>query len=272
MTFQKKNVSGAAEKTEKNDIGASEVKLKRELYEKDQELEELRKEVETIKKAKPVSDPISQAPDMTLITQMQAQINTLQSQVIGAAQGKKLLFRQPTASDVIPMEQAITFTARSVIYIVASYVDSMGLEKLPPFKLIIFQYAASDIRKEGREEEIKNFSQFTTNLQPEIDFLRSHPLYGISFSENTNEMMNEDTKEMQFKERVALQLANAVPESIFEKARDLKIPNWEKKSPNELKYYIIRAMTDTYKKEEKELQEDIVRRQSLGNMVLHNKE
>jgi predicted RNase H-like nuclease (RuvC/YqgF family) len=146
MTFQKKTSSAGTEKNEKDNIGASEVKLKRELYEKDQELEELRRQLQ--KKEIEVPVPIkTQAPDLDIINQMQQQINNLSMQVIGAAQGKKLLFRQPTPADIIPMEEAITFTARSVIYIVASYIDKNGLEKLPPFKLITFQYAASDIRK-----------------------------------------------------------------------------------------------------------------------------
>jgi hypothetical protein len=85
-------------------------------------------------------------------------------------------------------------------------------------------------------------------------------------------MMNEDAKDIQFKERVALQLANAVPESIFEKARELKVPNWQKKSANELKFYIIKSLTEEYKQKERELQEDIVRRQTLGAAMLHNKE
>jgi hypothetical protein len=263
-------ISDSTEKNEKNKSGVeSEIKLKRELYEKDKELEELRKELER-SKVKPGIQ--SDAPGMELIHQLQGQISQLNQQVMGAAQGKKLLFRKPTVDDLLPMEEAITFTARSVIYIVASYTDHQGLEQLPPFKLIVFNYAASDIRKEGREEEIKNFSQYTTNLKPEIEFLRNHPYYGVTFSENTNEMMGMDTKEMEFKERAATQLANAVPESIFEKARELNISNWQKKSPNELKHLIVNEMSRIYKKEAQELQDNILRRQTLGNLVLNNKE
>jgi len=256
-------------KENKSDVVAD-VKHKRELYEKNKELEQKDKELEELRKQLEKKPEVAQAPDQGIITQLQAQIDQLSRQVVGAAQGHKLLFRQPTAADL--QDEAIVFTARSVIYIVASYTDSRGLEQLPPFKLIIFQYAASDIKKDGREEEIKNFSQYTTNLKPEIEFLRNHPFYGITFSENTNEMMNEDTKETQFKTRAALQLSTMSPEGIFSRARELGISDWAKKSAAELRFAIVQKMTGLYKKEAQDLQDEIIRRRVLGSAVLQNKE
>lgn len=257
------------EKKEKSSVDA-EVKLKRRIYEKDQELEKKDKEIEKLKSQLEDKPQSSQAPDEGVINQLQAQIDQLSKQVIGATQGKKLLFRQPTAADL--QDEAITFTARSVIYIVASYTDSRGLEQLPPHKLIVFNYAASDIRKDGREEEIKNFSQYTTNLTTEIEFLRSHPFYGITFSENTNEMMNEDTKQIEFRTRAATQLSIMAPEDVFNRARELGIPNYGKKSALELKHLIVNKMAEIYKKEAEDLQNDILRRRALGSVALQKQE
>jgi hypothetical protein len=258
-------------KENKSDVIAD-VKAKKELYEKNQELDEKNKEIERLRKQLETKE-VTQAPNQELINQLNtqaAQIDQLSRQVMGAAQGKKLLFRQPIAADL--QDESIVFTARSVIYIVASYTDSRGLEQLPPFKLIMFQYAASDIKKDGREETIKNFSQYTTNLKPEIEFLRNHPLYKITFSENTNEMMNEDTKEFQFRESAALQLSTMAPENVYNRARELKIPNWEKKSAAELRFTIVQRMSELYKTEAAALQDDIIRRRVLASAVLQNKE
>jgi hypothetical protein len=270
------NESVATEKKEKkenkSDV-AAETKAKRELYEKNQELEQKDKEIEKLRKQLETKPEATQVPNQELINQLNtqaAQIDQLSRQVMGAAQGKKLLFRTPVATDL--QDESVVFTARSVIYIVASYTDSRGLEQLPPFKLLMFQYAASDIKKDGMEETIKNFSQYTTNLKPEIEFLRNHPLYGITFSENTNEMMNEDTKAFQFRERAALQLSAMSPENIFNRARELKIPNWEKKSASELRFAIIQTISDIYKKDAKALEDELIRRRVLASAVLSNKE
>ena len=152
MPFQKKvkdpepidngtgsNASVAAEKNEKKESNvAAEVKAQKELYKKNQENEELRAELAALKKKQAEPVAITQAPDQGQIEELRAQINLLSSQVRGGASGGKLMFRSPVASDLIPTSEAITFTARSVIYIVASYMDKRGLECLPPFKLIIF--------------------------------------------------------------------------------------------------------------------------------------
>jgi hypothetical protein len=247
-------------KKEKKNGVAAEVKAQREIYQKNQEIEELKKKLELAEQPKPVT---TAAPGLNEINELKAQVQLLASQVRTGATGDKLKFRMPVASDLVPADKAVTFTARAVFYVVGSYMDSSGIEQLPPFKLITFLYAASDIRKEGREEEIKNFSTYTTRLQPEIDFLRASPYYGIQFGENTNEMMKEDSKEISFKTAAATALASATPEDIYAKAEQLKIPNYRNKSASELRGPIISRMIEDYKKEEEALQKEIIQRNML---------
>ena len=259
------NTSANTEKKEKKESGiAAEVKVQRELIKKNEEIEELKKELEFAKQQKESQKTqVSHTLDEGAIGELRAQVNLLAGQLRQGATGDRLKFRQPVATDLVPPEKAITFTARAVFYVVGSYLDRDGIEQLPPFKLITFLYAASDIRKEGREEEIKNFSQYTTRLQPEIDYLRNSPYYGIQFGENTNEMMKEDSKEISFKTAAATALACATPEDIFAKAEQLKIPNYRTKSASELRGPIISRMIDEYKTQEADLQREILNR----NMV-----
>jgi hypothetical protein len=262
------NESVNTEKKEKKNVSAAtDIELQKKLYKKDQELEDLRAELEEARKVK-ASVKVTE-PTPNVIDQLQAQINQLSSQLLQGVRGQKTLYRTATAADIA--KESITFTARAVHYIVASYTDSLGLEKIPPFKLINFQYAASDIRKDGKEEEIKSFSQYSTNLQPEIDFLRGHPYYGVTFSENTNEMMNEDTKETQFKLQAANQLSAMAPEEVYARAKEYNIPDYMMQSASTLKFAIIAEMSKVYKKEAEALANDILRRRALATMI-DNKE
>ena len=167
-----------AEKNKNEKISAEDIKEKRALLEAqdalEQKDEEIKKLAAELAKAKTAS-LTEQVPDSGTIAQLQAQVELLSRQVLSGATGTKLRFREPTAADLVPEGEEVTFTARNVLYVVASYRDHRGLEKMPPHKLIVFQYAASDVRKEGREETVRNFSQYTTNLKTEIAYLRDHP-------------------------------------------------------------------------------------------------
>jgi hypothetical protein len=275
MAEQSKKAS--EEKIKKSDE-AAEIKAKRELYEQKQELaaykEELERAKEELRAAKALTkeSKTTAVPDNSIIESLKAQVEGMQRQMVGLApNSSKLMFREPTEADLVPPGEEITFTARSVLYVVASYRDYRGIEKLPPHKLIVFQYAASDIRKDGKEEQIINFSQYTTNLKTEIEFLRSHPFYGITFGENTTEMANEDVNETQYKVRAATALSAATPEVIFQRAQEYNLPNWRSKTVEQLRYLIVDAMAKEYKADYKRQQEDIVKRQALARLANNDK-
>jgi len=272
--------ASALKQNEKN-LGDVDVKTKRELYEKNQELKvredeiaTLKAELEFFKNQPAVPVPTTNAaPDLSLVDQLRNQVEILSRQVMGLApNASKLMFREPNVHDLVPEGEEITFTSRSVLYVVASYRDHRGIEKLPPHKLIIFQYAASDIRKEGREEQVVNFSQYTTNLKTEIEFLRSHPYYGITFGENTTEMVNEDINESRYKITAATQLSTMPPEVIFDRAKDYKIPNFRSKSAEQLRHLIVSEMAKEFKAENKRQLDDIIRRQALRHLVNNDKD
>ena len=268
------NGPDASDEIKKEKTGAAaDIQIKRELYDKKKELEAKDEELEFIKKElaaiKITKVGPTQVVESDALKLMEARINELSRQIVSGVRGEKTLFRSPTPLDL--QDDSITFTSRAVFFVVGSYLDKNGLEQIPPHKLIIFTYQASDIRKEGKEDVIKNFSQFTTNLKTEIAFLRSHPHYGITFSENTNEMMDEDTKDTQFKVRAANQLATLPPEAIFDRAKEYKIANWQGKNAEELRYLIVHKMAEEFKAEAKKLSEDILRRRILASSLINEK-
>jgi hypothetical protein len=255
-------------------LSAAEIKSRKKLLEVQDKFERAEEEKQklTAQLTELKNKPVAAVPDSGTIEQLKAQVELLSRQVTSGATGAKLRFREPTAADLVPAGEEVTFTARNVLYVVASYRDHRGLERMPPHKLIVFQYAASDVRREGKEETVKNFSQYTTNLKTEIDYLRDHPYYGIAFSENTNEMMDEDMLDTQFKIRAATQLASATPENIYARAEQYKIQNFRSKSANQLRILVVNAMATEFKKENKSLNDELLKRRALGQMVLNQKE
>jgi len=162
-------------------------------------------------------------------------------------------------------EESIVFTARSILYVVGSYKNSKGVDVLPPHGPIVFQYAASDIRKEGQEQHILNYCQYTTNLKTEIAYLNSHPHYGITFSSNANEMMAEDMRETQFKVRAASMVSAMSQQAIFEKCKQYKIA-YHAKQMETLKIMIIHKMSEEFSAQSKLIESERLKRMAVGAM------
>lgn len=277
MTNKKVEDFQDPEKAKETGNELPDVTIRKELYAKDQQIlkreEEIRILKEQLGKKTTGSVVTDTVPDMNAVESLKAQVEFLTRQMTGLApMGNKLMFREPTPADLVPEGEEVTFVARSVLYVVASYRDYRGIEKLPPHKLIVFQYAASDIRKEGSEDKILNFSQYTTNLKTEIDFLRGHPFYGITFGENTDEMANEDVYEIQYKTRAATMLATMSPESIYQRAEIYKIPNWRQRSAEQLRSLIVVEMSKEFRREYEAQQKELVQRQALRQMAKKDKE
>ena len=246
--------------------------LKQSLVEKDTKIAEMENQfnslLETLTALKETRKESNKGDDT--LTKLQTEIDLLSRQVGMNRQfgDNKKLFREATAADL--QDEKITFTARSVLYVVASYRDHRGLEVLPPHKLIVFEYAASDIRKEGNEENIRSFCQYTTNLKTEIEFLRGHPQYGIMFGENLTHMMTEDSDEIQFRARAASELAALPPEAIFDRAQGMNIPGFREKTAEQLRSILVNRMSTQFRQEAEAQKNELARRRVLAMSAKDN--
>jgi len=268
------------EKEKSNEIEGNEVvaSLQEELKNKEKAIEDLQGLIFKLQEAsqqqasdKPKKSDIDIATLRQQVESLTTQLTALsQQRAVTTPQGARVLFREPVASDL--QEDSVTFTARSVLYVVGSYRDHRGLEVIPPHRLITFSYAASDVRKDGREEEIRNYSQYTTKLKTEIDFLRNHPHYGITFSENLHNMMQEDVLDIRFKANAASQLAALPPEAIFERAMEYKIPNANQKSADQLRQLLVEIMSSEFKQAEKDMQAEATKRRVMALASITAKE
>lgn len=255
-------------------ISNEEVELRKQLRDLEKENKKLKEEAqavtqEEVKESK-VETPVLPVEVQTILENLRSEINTLKGQVAFGAvgDGKKPKFRPITPADW--QEEMITFNARSVLYIAASYINSKGMEVLPPHKLIVFEYTASDIRKDGREEEVINFCHYTTNLKSEIEFLRGHPHYNISFSENTHEVLKGDLWDTQYKIRAASMVSALSPETIYERAKSYGIA-YHSMSMEEIKARIINEMAAEAKKDKATRNSELAKRIAVGMDYLTHK-
>jgi hypothetical protein len=247
------------------------------LQKKVKELEKKLEEQQLAKAAETTADPILPTATPTQMDDRDRQINELTAQV-------KLLADQVLTTQTLPgrdrpkykpvppddyQEVGVTFSARRVFFVIGSYMNHKGIEVLPPYKLFKFQYAASDIRKDGMETEIVNSCTFTTHLKGEIEYLRDHPLYGIEFFENLNETMSADSMYREFRVRAAQQVVAMTDEAVINNAHQMGIDEVDRKSTKTLRHLVANLLGDQYVKEAKELDSETMRGRLLSQPKEH---
>lgn len=251
-----------AQKTETASSKASnrEKELQQKLRDAEKKAEALEIKLQSVNRAPAVQQS---AEVEAVIQNLQKEIEDMKRNQATAApvilqDGKRPKYRDVTPDDI--QEDTVTFYARCTLKVVSSYMDENGMEKLPPHKIITMNYAASDIRQDGKEQEILNFCSYTTKLKSEIEYLRNHPEYGITITEGMKEAAGHNVKEYQFKTKAAEQVASMSPEAIADYARMMKVPNWMKKSNKELKLIIVEAIVKDYMKQAEELSDELQKR------------
>jgi len=171
--------------------------------------------------------------------------------------GKKPKYRTVMPEDILPTEESVTFTARCTNKVIPGYLDQHGREILCPHKMIMLKFAASDIRQDGKEQDIINFCTYSTHLKSEIEFLRNHPEFGYTFSDNMNEVAGHDPKEYQFRTKAAEQIGSMSPESVVGYAEMLRVPGWQSMSNKQLKGIILDHLVKEFKQQANDLQDKL---------------
>lgn len=195
---------------------------------------------------------------MTVIENLSKKIEELERrpQQVQTIDGKKPKYQTKDPKDLLPDGEGVTFTARYVLKVIPGYMDATGLEVVAPYGIISMKYAASDQRMDGKEEEIINFCSYTTRWKKEIEFLRGHPEFGVTFNDNMNKVAASNPKEHQFRSQAGHAVSGMSPESVLSYADQYKI-NADKKSIKDLKPLIMEAMVKDFMAQEKALNDEI---------------
>lgn len=261
-------------------LGPAEIKQLKELKELKRKNEELEKQnAEALEQLKTAAEkaevptkealaPTTIDPNQIIISEMQSQIKMLSDQVMMSQsiqlQGK------PRYKPVPPedfQDEPVVFSARKVYYVIGSYLDHKGVEIMPPYKLIKFQYASSDIRKEGHEESIVNSCSVTTHLKGEIEFLRGHPAYAIEFFENVNQTMKSDAIYTEFRIKAANQVVGMKDESVINSCHQKGVKNVNTVGIKDLRRMLTGILAEAYIVDAKELKSDLDRKRLLGQPI-----
>lgn len=229
------------------------------------QLEEMKKKAEEQPEVKQVEAAPATGVDAQLLSTLQAQVKLLSDQVM--MQQSSIANGRPTYRPVPSedfQEEGVTFTARTVFYLIGSYLDHKGVEVIPPYKLIKLQYASSDRRKEGHEETIVNTCAFTTHLKAEIEYLRDHPLCGIDFHENINQTMRADSIYVEFRVKAANQVIAMTDENVINNCHKKGVQGVNSTGVKELRRMLTGVYAEEYISAAKELQSDLDKRRMLG--------
>ena len=206
----------------------------------------------------------AQAPDEVLLAmeQMRKELDEIKNRPIQvqAVDGKKQKYQQKDIKDLLPDGEGVTFTARYVMKAIPGYIDKNGMEVVAPYNIILMRYAASDQRMDGKEEEIINFCNYTTRWKKEIDFLRNHPEFGVTFGDNMDKVAGHNPREYQFRVMAGHEVAGMSPESVISYATQYKIKGSDKMSIKQLKPFILEAMVLDYMEQQKVLNTKIQER------------
>ena len=238
-----------------------------------QEKEELQKQIRELKKQNEekdlklnnlkVKEVVQQSDEtMAIIANLQLQMEEMKraaaTQPVFISTDKKSKYRPVTKEDI--GDDTITFTSRCTMKVIPGYMDENGVEVLAPHKMISLNYAASDIRQDGKEEEILNFCTYSTKLISEINFLKSHPEFGLTFGDNMNDVAGGNPKEYQFKTKAAEAVTSMSPESIIGYADMINVPNRYSMTNKQLKDAIVVHLVKEYVKEADDLQDKLKNR------------
>ena len=199
------------------------------------------------------------------INDLRAQLELLSNQIMkqqSQIDPSKTRYKPVPPNDF--QDEGVTFSSRRVFLIIGSYLDAKGVEVMPPYKLIKLQYAASDIRKDGMEDTIVNFCEFTSHLKAEIRFLRDHPLYGIEFFENLNETMASDSRHSEFRIRAAQQVASMSDEAVIQAGHQFRIPRITQMSVRTIRPILVSVLGDKYIQAAKDLEDEQIRKRALA--------
>jgi len=199
------------------------------------------------------------------INDLRAQLELLSNQIMkqqSQIDPSKTRYKPVPPNDF--QDEGVTFSSRRVFLIIGSYLDAKGVEVMPPYKLIKLQYAASDIRKDGMEDTIVNFCEFTSHLKAEIQFLRDHPLYGIEFFENLNETMASDSRHSEFRIRAAQQVASMSDEAVIQAGHQFRIPRITQMSVRTIRPILVSVLGDKYIQAAKDLEDEQIRKRALA--------
>jgi hypothetical protein len=104
--------------------------------------------------------------------------------------------------DILSPEEICTFISHKVLYVIVDgFVNNKPVKV--PYKPIVFKFQGAKKTGSGRDTNIFNFSTYVCKSRKELNFLKTHHLFGVMFFDNINKSKSIDTE-------YAIKLASAM--------------------------------------------------------------
>jgi hypothetical protein len=152
-----------------------------------------------------------------------------------------------SAEDLLPKDKWVTFIAHKVGYVLVD--KKVGKRQFKaPLGPIEFKYEATKRVTAGRETEIFNWCSYTCKSKAEMEWITTHPLYGVMFFGSFNEARSLDAKKAAKLARLMTTLGNLGQSDLISMARQngLDVVN----DPQELRASIASKLADDQMKQE----------------------
>lgn len=93
--------------------------------------------------------------------------------------------------DILSEEEAVTFVAHKVAYVIVDDKRN-GRNVKAPIDKIEFKYAHTKQVKNGKEVDLFNLCTYTCRSKKELEWLRSHSLFNVTFFDTVSTTLSED--------------------------------------------------------------------------------
>lgn len=125
--------------------------------------------------------------------------------------------------DVLDQKDWVTFVTHKALYVI---VDDRRNNKniKAPFDKIVFKYQYTRRVKNGKETDLINLSMYVCKSKKELEWLRSHTLFGIMFFDNISSALTDDVEKASRLARQLIALQNVGQHQVLTMAKSRGIP------------------------------------------------
>lgn len=176
--------------------------------------------------------------------------------------------------DVLSDEEVVTFFSHNAGYVIVDTKKNGRPVRAPYGKAIVFKFQAARVKREGRAETINNFSTFRCTSKKILEFLKSHPLYNITFFDrNHRQNLSQNAKFASKVVKIVNKIQGYDMKRLVDSCRNFGI------DPSEDRAYMIHELAIKYATEEMknetqaakfnydELEKEVMSAKSIGRKV-----
>jgi len=146
-------------------------------------------------------------------------------------------------SDILAPEEYVTFVSHMAWNSITSD-KRHGRSVKPPFGIIKFDYQFTNHVKSGKETDVSHVCRYVCKSRTELNWLRNHSLFGISFFDSIEGALSEEGKKAQRLSVMMSHLSNRGRSDLLPMARQNGVTGCETMEISQLRAAIATAIVN----------------------------